>query len=497
MKPRLVLALFSLVALSPNALGKWELFAMDTGTRDGQTKTYEQQAALVKDLGFAGIGFTGSSKIPEMLAAVEKHGLEFSPLYNGLQVSPDQVTHPATLEQAITQLANREAIVWLYLGGKRPADPGKSDAPVVAKLRSLAEHAAKSQVRLALYPHAGAYADRIQDCVRLAKAVDRKNLGVTFNLCHFLKVDGKNVEQRLEEALPHLFAVTINGADLGAQEWKALIQPLDGGSYDVAQVLRKLQALKWDGPIGLQHYGIRGDARKNLSRSMKGWKALQSRLNGDFTFLLGPNGKLRTFEKPGDWKIMSDVRLDPKNSKRLIGEEGPGGEYLNGDKGRTVHLVTGGGEFGDVEAHIEFMISKGSNSGVYFQGRYEVQIYDSHGVAKDQYPGLECGGIYPRWVNNKNVEGHSPRVNVSKPPGEWQEFHVIFRAPRFKEGRKIANARFEKVWHNGQLIHENLELNGPTRAGISNNEKPTGPLLFQGDHGPIAYRNCWVVELSE
>jgi len=150
-----------------------------------------------------------------------------------------------------------------------------------------------------------------------------------------------------------------------------------------------------------------------------------------------------------------------------------------------------------VEAHIEFMISKGSNSGVYFQGRYEVQIYDSHGVAKDKYPGLECGGIYPRWIKNKNVEGHSPRVNVSKPPGEWQEFHVIFRAPRFKEGRKTANAKFEKVWHNGQLIHENLELKGPTRAGISNNEKPTGPLLFQGDHGPIAYRNCWVVALSD
>ena len=215
MKPHLVLALFSLVALSPYALGKWELFAMDTGTRDGQTKTYEQQAALVKDLGFAGIGFTGSSKIPEMLAAVEQHGLEFSPLYTGLQVSPDQVTYPATLKQAITQLANRKAIVWLYLGGKRPATPGKTDAPVVAQLRSLAEHAAKSQVRLALYPHAGAYADRIQDCVRLAKAVDRKNLGVTFNLCHFLKVDGKNLEQRLEEALPHLFVVTINGADLG------------------------------------------------------------------------------------------------------------------------------------------------------------------------------------------------------------------------------------------------------------------------------------------
>ena len=56
---------------------------------------------------------------------------------------------------------------------------------------------------------------------------------------------------------------------------------------------------------------------------------------------------------------------------------------------------------------------------------YEVQVYDSYGVQKDAYPGIECGGIYPQWIHEQNVDGHSPRVNASKPPGEWQAFDIL------------------------------------------------------------------------
>ena len=278
MKLRLLFPVVVLAGLSPLCLAEWQFFAMDTGTRDGQTRSYDQQAALVKELGFSGIGYTGANHIPEMLAAIEKHDITFAPLYNGIEVRNNGVTHHAHLEKTITQVKGREAIVWLYVGGRRPADPSDTDAPVVAKLQELADLASKSGVRLALYPHAGAYADRVQDCVRLVKAADRSNLGVTFNLCHFLKVDGKELAKRLEEAAPHLFVVTINGADKDGTGWNTLIQPLDTGTYDVLPVLRKLKSLKWDGPVGLQHYGIRGSARDNLGRSMKGWKMLLERL---------------------------------------------------------------------------------------------------------------------------------------------------------------------------------------------------------------------------
>ena len=81
--------------------------------------------------------------------------------------------------------------------------------------------------------------------------------------------------------------------------------------------------------------------------------------------------------------------------------------------------------------------------------------------------------------------------------GKWQTFDVIFRAPRFgPDGEKTANARFVKVLHNGVLVHENVEVTGPTRAAAYSDEKPAGPLMLQGDHGPVAYRNVRVRPLG-
>jgi len=191
-------------------------------------------------------------------------------------------------------------------------------------------------------------------------------------------------------------------------------------------------------------------------------------------------------EPTADWQTVGKVILNPTSASLLAWKPGAG-IAVNGPKGRTKHLFSKL-EHGDVEAHIEFTVSKGSNSGVYFQGRYEIQVFDSWGVKEPQYS--DCGGIYQRWDKGKGYEGHAPRVNVSRAPGEWQTFDVIFQAPRFDaNGKKIANARFVKVVHNGTVIHENVEVTGPTRAAAFNDEKPLGPLMLQGDHGPVAYRS--------
>ncbi|HOW67680.1 MAG TPA: DUF1080 domain-containing protein [Candidatus Paceibacterota bacterium] len=190
----------------------------------------------------------------------------------------------------------------------------------------------------------------------------------------------------------------------------------------------------------------------------------------------------------GDWQVVGTAGIDPSNPEAF--SVAPGfGVLLNGPKGKTVDLMTET-EYGDVDLHVEFCIPKHSNSGIYLQGRYEIQVYDSHGVAQGAYPGIECGGIYPRWIQEQNVDGHSPIVNASKAPGEWQSFDIQFRAPRFdNNGRKIANARMVRVTHNGHMIHENVELKGPTRSARWEDEKTLGPILLQGDHGPVAYRN--------
>jgi sugar phosphate isomerase/epimerase len=191
----------------------------------------------------------------------------------------------------------------------------------------------------------------------------------------------------------------------------------------------------------------------------------------------------------GQWQIVGEAFVNEQNNQLLASKPGAG-VLVNGPTGRTVNLLSKE-EFGDVKAHIELMVPKGSNSGIYFQGRYEIQVFDSWQVKEPKYS--DCGGIYERWDDKRTpqgYEGHAPRVNASLAPGQWQSFDIVFRAPRFDEqGRKVSNARFEKVVHNGVIIHEDVELYGPTRASTYNDEKAVGPLMLQGDHGPVAYRN--------
>jgi hypothetical protein len=199
----------------------------------------------------------------------------------------------------------------------------------------------------------------------------------------------------------------------------------------------------------------------------------------------------------GAWQVVKAVALDAADSQKLAPSAGTGVAWNGNSAGPgTPNLVTEG-EYGDVDLHVEFLVPRGSNSGVYLMGRYEVQVFDSFGRANDAYPGAECGGIYPRWIGEKNVEGHSPRVNASRPPGEWQTYDITFRAPRFDAaGKKTASARFVKVVHNGQVVHENVDVSGPTRASIADDEKAVAPLMLQGDHGPVAYRNLRLRKLA-
>jgi hypothetical protein len=202
------------------------------------------------------------------------------------------------------------------------------------------------------------------------------------------------------------------------------------------------------------------------------------------------SGDLKAFQPPtGQWFIAGNARMDPKNEKRLVGEPGRG-TLINGTNGNTHNLVTRE-KWSDVEVSLEFVISRGSNSGVKMEGQYEIQILDSWTVAKPT--GADCGGIYPRAAVTPPYryidKGTPPRVNAAKAPGEWQSLQIRFRAPRFdKHGHKRANARFEKVVLNGKLIHENVEVAYPTGGYWQEKEHAVGPLYLQADHGPVAFR---------
>jgi sugar phosphate isomerase/epimerase len=207
---------------------------------------------------------------------------------------------------------------------------------------------------------------------------------------------------------------------------------------------------------------------------------------------------LSAWQRNGDWSVAGDAFEHPRNENLLSVREGTG-TIVNGRKAKSPPLVSRE-EFGDARIHVEFVIPKGSNSGVYLQDQYEIQILDSWTDANIPYPGGECGGIYPRWDETrpvKSYDGHSALVNASRPPGQWQTFDIIFSAARFdSEGKKIANAKIVKLWHNGTLIHKDVELTGPTRGSFKPNDLARGPLVLQGDHGPVAFRNIWVIPLD-
>jgi hypothetical protein len=192
----------------------------------------------------------------------------------------------------------------------------------------------------------------------------------------------------------------------------------------------------------------------------------------------------------GSWAVVGAVHLDPGNPRRLAAEPGTGVVY-NGPTGRAKNLVTKE-SYGDLEAHVEFLIPKGSNSGVKFGGVYEIQILDSWG--KKEITGSDCGGIYPRAELLPKYhyldQGHPPRINASLPPGQWQTLDATFRAPRFDAGgKKVADARFVRVVLNGQVIHEDVDAATPTGNAWVKKETPAGPFLLQADHGPVAFRN--------
>ncbi|MGD1889689.1 MAG: family 16 glycoside hydrolase, partial [Cyclobacteriaceae bacterium] len=192
-------------------------------------------------------------------------------------------------------------------------------------------------------------------------------------------------------------------------------------------------------------------------------------------------------ESPANWQIAGSVYAD-RHQERAIESELGTGILVNSPQESTGKNLFTAFEHGDLDVELEFMMATSSNSGVYLQGRYEVQLLDSWG--EDSVRFADCGGIYQRWQNEQGFGGVPPRTNACYAPGLWQHLSVKFEAPRFDaQGKKVRDALFRKVVLNGVVIHENVSVSGPTRAAAFDDEQALGPLMLQGDHGPVAFRN--------
>jgi sugar phosphate isomerase/epimerase len=248
---------------------------------DAKKRNFEQQAEMLKELGYSGVGHIWLDKVAERIKSLDKAGLELYQITMTVDLTPGKPAYDTQkFKDVLALVKGRHVQFDLLIGGFKASDPA-GDARGVEVLRAMSDLARDSGSQLLLYPHVTNWIERPEDAIRVAAKVDRPNVGVMFNLCHWLRVDSKrDYRSILQQAMPRLWAVSINGADVFDDKpgWDHYIQPLDKGNFDIAALLRTLKELGYKGPIGLQCFGIGGDTREHLARSLAAWQKLSENL---------------------------------------------------------------------------------------------------------------------------------------------------------------------------------------------------------------------------
>lgn len=275
---RKIITLFSFLFLGAQLSAKtdtWPVFAFQNGVH---FKTVKERIKVLKELGYDGIGSAKLSQsdlpLPQRLKLYDEAGLKLFSFYVGGQLGANGHSYGKEISQAIKDLKGRDTILELYVQGSKK---NNTDEQAVAFVREIADQAKVSGLRIVLYPHAGFYVDTLSDAVRVARKCKRVNVGVMFNLCHYLKVEPKtDLKAILTDAKPLLWQVSTSGAKKGGNSWGHLIQTLDRGDYDQKALFQMLRELGFQGSVGFQCYAIGGDSRVNLKCSIEAWNKLHS-----------------------------------------------------------------------------------------------------------------------------------------------------------------------------------------------------------------------------
>ncbi len=251
-------------------------YCVEIGVPKINPRSPAELAMLLREIGFDGGGYpilTGP-QLDETLQANDAAGLQIYLLQTAINVAPKAAHYDAQVPAAIRKLKGRPVTVVVTINGLKPGDPTGIE-PAVQALRKLGDAAAEAGVRISLYNHVDCWNESVPFNIELAKKVNHPQVGYNFNVCHWLKVEGNKDYRPLLKANPDkLFCVTLCGAQIGAKTWtNGLIQSLDQGDFDNKALLATLREIGYKGPVGVMCYGIPGDAREYLQRSMKIWKA--------------------------------------------------------------------------------------------------------------------------------------------------------------------------------------------------------------------------------
>ena len=245
---------------------------------DSKKRTFAEQAQMLKELGYDGVGHIWLDKVAERIKTLDEAGLKLFQITMTVDITPGKPAYDAQFTNVLSLVKGRHVQFCLLINGAKPSDTA-ADERGVQILRQMSDLALDSGSQLLLYPHVDCWVERIEDSTRVASKVDRPNVGAMFNLCHWLRADkGRDYKPLLKAAMPRLWAVSINGADNLDEKpgWDHYIQPLDRGSFDICALLKTLKEIGYQGPVGLQCFGIGGDTREHLAKSMEAWKKLRA-----------------------------------------------------------------------------------------------------------------------------------------------------------------------------------------------------------------------------
>lgn len=266
-------------------------FVFNNGVKDATYDTPQKQVALLKRLGYDGMEKNGLDDFAGVQGELDRQGLRLFTVYVNVNLDPGQPAYDPRLPEVIRSLKGRETMLWLNVTSRAATYAPSSrqgDAAALAAIGEVADMARASGVRVMLYPHVWFWLETVDHAISLVERAGRPNVGLTFNLPHWLAQtspgDEAGLRALLARARPHLFAVSINGATNVADKsdrgtiWKSLIQPLGQGTFDTYALLEMLVDLGFDGPVGLQCYNVPGDKAEILAQSMAAWRGYRERM---------------------------------------------------------------------------------------------------------------------------------------------------------------------------------------------------------------------------
>ena len=268
---------------------KNEFFTLHNIIRGDSTyNTFDKQVQLIKSAGYDAIEINQLDSFDGMKEALDKY--HFKGAYFYVKLNLEEPYLDTRLKSYIDRLSGTGVIIAPYsVSESKKYKPSSHDADtlVIRLVRQISDWSKHAKLEVAIYPHLGFYVERTGHALELVKQIDRKNVGLSFNLCHWLATTSAQERIALKTELkglrPYLKMITVSGANdvMSTQKsvWDDYILPLGTGSFDTYGMIQYLvRDLKFQGPIGVQCYGIKGDKAALVRTTIAAWKTYKAKM---------------------------------------------------------------------------------------------------------------------------------------------------------------------------------------------------------------------------